>query len=63
MSFLKLTNKKTEFYNIILVIINWLTKIVYSKLVKIRIYTKSLTKVIFNIVLWHYSILNSNIST
>lgn len=45
-----LTNEKNEMYNIILVIVDWLTKIVSYKPVKVTIDVPKLVKVILNIV-------------
>lgn len=53
------TNKNGKTYNSILVIGNWLTKIVHYKLVNITIYTSVLAKVIINIVICHYNFLDS----
>ena len=52
-------NWKDKCYNLILIIIDWLTKIVYYKLVKIRIDILYLANDIFNIVIRSHSILNS----
>ena len=57
-----LTNWKDESYNSVLVIINQLTKIVYYKLVKVTINALGLAKVILDVVVWHYSLLNSIVS-
>ena len=56
------TNWKSENYNSILVIINWLTKIIYYEPVKITIDTPGLVEVIFNMVVWHHGLLNSIVS-
>ena len=45
-----LTNSKGNSYNSILVIVNWLIKIVYYKLVKININTLGLAKSIINVM-------------
>ena len=52
-------NWKDKCYNLILIIIDWLTKIVYYKLVKIWIDILYLANDIFNIVIRSHSILNS----
>ena len=57
-----LTNKKSENYNSILVIVNQLTKIIYYKLIKVRINVLELAGVIFNIVVKNYGLFNSIIS-
>ena len=44
-----LTTKRSRNYNSILVIINWLIKIVYNKLINISTYILSLTQGIFDI--------------
>ncbi len=44
-------NQKGDIYNLILVIINWLTKIVHYKLLKITIDIFSLIEVILDIVI------------
>ena len=54
---------KDKSYDSILVIIYWLTKIVYYKLVLIVITIPTLVKVIFNIVVWYYDLFNFIIST
>ena len=42
-----------------LVIVNCLTKIIYYKFVKITINISGLVKIIINIIVYHYGILNS----
>lgn len=54
-----LTNWKSESYNPILVIINYLINIIYYKLIKITIDTLELAKVIINIVMYHHNISKS----
>ena len=49
-NFLDLTNKKGKSYNLILVIVNWQTKIVYYKSIKVTIDKSDLAKVIFNVI-------------
>lgn len=56
------TNWKRETYDSILVIVNWLTKMVYYKLVKVTINVVALAEVIINTVVWHYSLLDSIVS-
>ena len=53
------TNWKRESYDSILVIVNWLTKIVYYKLVKVIINAPGLANVILDVVVWYYGFLNS----
>ena len=52
-------NWKRDSYNSILVIVDWLTKMVHYKLVKITIDAPSLAKVIINMIVWHYDLPNS----
>ena len=52
------TDWKRNSYNVILVIVNWLTKLVYYKPVKINIDTIDLAEVIINMVVWHHGLLN-----
>ncbi len=58
-SLLVLTNWKDESYNLILIIINCLIKIVHYKPVKVTINRPDLVKVIISVVVHHHSILNS----
>ncbi len=51
-----LANWKSDSYDLILVIVNWLTKMVNYKSVKITINAPSLAKVIINIVVWHHRV-------
>ena len=53
------TNWKEDSYNSILLIIDWLTKIVHYKWVKITIDAFELAKVIIDVVVWHHGPLNS----
>ena len=53
------TNLKRNSYNSILIIVDWLIKMVYYKLVKIIINASSLVKVIYNMVVWDHGFLNS----
>lgn len=46
-------------YNSILVIVDWLTKMVYYESIKIIIYVSSLAKAIIDMVVWHYGLLDS----
>ena len=50
------TNWKRESYNSILVIVDWLTKIVYYKLVKIIINTPRLIKIIKDMLVWYHGL-------
>lgn len=50
---------KNKTYNIILVIIAQLTKIIYYKLVKIMIDIFKLAKKNFDIIIYYYNLLNS----
>lgn len=43
-------------------IVNWLTKIVYNKLVKMTIKSFGLAEMIINIVMRHHGLLNSIVS-
>ena len=45
-------------YNFTLVIIDWLTKMIYYKPIKITINTPELAKVILNVVVWYYDLFN-----
>lgn len=51
-SLLNKTNREIDRYDFILVIINWLTKMIYYKLVKITINVHRLIKVIIDMVVW-----------
>ncbi len=51
------TNWKSENYKFILMIVNYLTKIVYYKPIKITIDIPGLVEVIINVVMRHHSIL------
>ena len=53
-----LMHYKKDGYDLIFVIINWFTKIVYYKPFKVTINTLSLVEVIINIMLRHHSLLN-----
>ena len=52
-------NWKGDSYNFILVIVDWLIKIVYYKLVKITINASRLAKVIIDVVVCHHSLPDS----
>ena len=54
-----LTGWKNESYDLILVIIDRLTKMVYYKSVKIIINVPGLTKVIIDVMVQYYSLLDS----
>lgn len=51
------TNCKGKIYDLILVIINWLIKMIYYELVKVITNILSLVKVILDIVIWYYDLL------
>ena len=53
------TDWKRDSYDLILVIVDWLTKIVYYKPVKVIIDTPGFIKVIINIVVRYYDLSNS----
>ena len=52
-------NWKRDSYNSFLVIVNWLTKMVHYKPVKITFNAPSLAKVIIYVIVWHYRLPNS----
>lgn len=54
-----LTAQNRDNYDLILIIINRLTKIIYYKLVKVTIDAPSFRKVIINVVVKHYGFANS----
>ena len=54
-----LADLKDDSINSIFVIVNWLTKIRYYELVKVMINTLGLAKVIINMVIYHYGVLES----
>ena len=56
------TDKKGDSYDFILVIINWLTKMVYYKPVQVTINASRLAEVILDIVVWHHDLLDSIVS-
>ena len=49
---------KKNSYNSILIIFEWLIKIVYYKLIKVIINTLGLVKIIINIMIRHYNFLD-----
>ena len=57
-----LTNWKTENYNSILVIVDWLKKMVHYEPVKITINTPELVEVIIDVMVQHHGLSNSIIS-
>ena len=57
MDCLILSNEKGDNYDLILVIINWLTKMIYYKPVKVTIDALVLTKVIINMVVCYHRVL------
>ena len=54
-----LANWKGDFFNFILVFINWLIKIVHYKLVKTTINAPRLAKVIIDVVIQQHGLFNS----
>ena len=56
------TDWKGDSYNSILVIVNWLTKMVYYKPVKVTIDTPGLAEVIINVVVRHHGLPDSIIT-
>ena len=56
------TDWKGESYNSILIIINWLTKMVHYKLVKITIDALKLAEISLDVVIWHHGLFNLIIS-
>ena len=57
-----LTDWKEDSYDLILIIVNRLIKIVHYKLVKVTINAPGLAEVIINVVLKHYGLQNSIIT-
>ena len=49
-------------YNSILVIVNWLTKMVHYELVQMTIAASALAEVIVNVVVLHHGLPNFNVS-
>ncbi len=56
------TNWKDDTYNLILVIIDQLMKIIYYELVKITIDISGLAKIIVDVVIWYHGLPNSIVS-
>ena len=56
------TNWKEENYDFVLVIVDWLTKMVYYEPVKVTINVSGLAKVILDVVIWHHGLSNSIMS-
>ena len=56
------TDWKGDSYDFILVIVNWLTKMVHYELVKVIIDTSGLVKVILDVVVWQHGLSNSIVS-
>ncbi len=56
------TNWKSETYDSILVIVNWLTKMVHYKPIKVTINALALVEVIIKAVVWHHGLPDSIIS-
>ena len=54
-----LNNWKEDNYNCILVIVDWLTKMVHYNPVKITIDAQGLAEVIIDVVVWHHGLSNS----
>ena len=52
-------NWKSDSYDLILVIINQLTKIVYYKPVKVTINALELAEIILDVVVWHHGLADS----
>ena len=57
-----LTDSKEDSYDLILVIVNRLTKMIYYKPAKVTINTLGLTKVIINVIVKHHSFLDLIVS-
>ena len=53
-----LTDWKEDNYNSIFVIVNWLIKMIYYKLVKVTINTPGLAKIIINVIIRHHGLLD-----
>ena len=56
------TNWKDEIYDSILIIVDWLTKMVHYKPFKLTINAPGLAEVIIDVVVWHHSFSNSIVS-
>ncbi len=57
-----LTNWKDDSYDLILVIVDWLTKIIYYELVKIIIDNLNLAKVILDMIIQYHTLSNLIVS-
>lgn len=57
-----LTDQKSETYDLILIIVNWFTKMIYYKPVKIKIDVPSLVKVIINAIIRYHGFPDSIVS-
>ena len=57
-----LTDWKGETYDSILVIVDWLTKMVHYEPVKITIDAPGIAKVILDVVVWHHGLPDSIVS-
>ena len=57
-----LTNRKGESYDSILIIIDWLIKMIYYESVKVTIDAPRLAEVILDMVVWHHDLPNSIMS-
>ena len=56
------TNYKCKYYNFFLVITDRLTKIVYYKPIINTIHSPAIFNVIFDVIIWHYSLLDLIVS-
>ena len=56
------TDWKDESYDSILVIVDWLTKMIHYKPVKVTIDASGLAEVIFDVGVWHHGLLDSIVS-
>lgn len=56
------TNWKDDSYDSILVIVDWLIKMVHYKSVKVTIDALGLAKIILDVIVWHYNLPNSIVS-
>ena len=56
------TDWKRESYDSILVIVDWLTKMVHYELVKVTIDAPGLAEVFLDVVIWHHGLSNSILS-
>ena len=53
-----LTDSKRDSYDLVFVIVDWFTKMVYYKPVKVTIDASSLAEVIFDVVVRHHGLSN-----